>query len=42
MPDGREERFEREMRIEQEKQENLEDRIDLDVVDAWEPERLDS
>jgi hypothetical protein len=42
MPDGREERVEREMRIEQEKRENRDDRFDRDIVEEWEPERVDS
>jgi hypothetical protein len=42
MSDGREERKEREMRIEQEKREDGEDRIDRNKPDEWEPERVDS
>ncbi|MDQ1474039.1 MAG: hypothetical protein QOJ99_5519 [Bryobacterales bacterium] len=42
MSDGREERKEREMRIEQERQDNREDRIDCDYADDWEPERVES
>jgi hypothetical protein len=42
MSDGREERKEREMRIEQEKREDGEDRIDGNKPDEWEPERVDS
>ena len=42
MPDGREERIERETRIEQEKQENRDDRCDRDTIEQWEPERVDS
>ncbi len=42
MPDGREERIERETRIEQEKQENRDDRFDRDITEEWEPERVDS
>jgi hypothetical protein len=42
MPDGREERIERETRIEQEKQENRDDRFDRDTIQEWEPERVDS
>jgi hypothetical protein len=39
MSDGREERKERELRIEQQKQENCEDRIDCDDPDERGPER---
>jgi hypothetical protein len=42
IPDGREERIERETRIEQEKQENRDDRFDRDTIEEWEPERVDS
>lgn len=42
MPDGVEERKEREMRIEQEKREDREDRLDRDALDDWQPERVDS
>lgn len=42
MSDGREERKEREMRIEQEKREDREDGIHRDYADQWEPERVDS
>lgn len=42
MADGREERVEREMRIEQEKRENREDRFDSERIEEWEPERPDS
>ena len=42
MPDGREERVEREMRIEQQKQQDRDDRFDRDTVEEWEPERVDS
>ena len=42
MSDGREERKECELRIEQEKRENREDRIECGDVDEWEPERIDS
>jgi hypothetical protein len=42
MSDGREERVEREVRIEQEKQKDREDRLDRYVVDEREPERVDS
>jgi hypothetical protein len=42
MPDGREERIERETRLEQEKQENRDDRFDRDTIEEWEPERVDS
>ena len=42
MPDGREERIEREARIEQEKQKNRDDRFDHDTAEEWEPERVDS
>ena len=42
MSDGREEREECEMRIEQEKRENREDRINPRDADESEPERVDS
>ena len=42
MSDGREEREDRERRIEREKQEDREDRINREVPEEWEPERLDS
>ena len=42
MSDGREERKERELRIEQEKRENREDRVEPEDQDLWEPEREDS
>jgi hypothetical protein len=42
MSDGREEREETKIRIEQEKQQILEDRNDCDEPDEWEPERPDS
>jgi hypothetical protein len=42
MSDGREEREERERRLEQEARENREDRLDREAVDQWEPERDDS
>lgn len=42
MADGREERVEREMRIEQEKREKRNDRFDSDTMEEWEPERPDS
>lgn len=42
MPDGREERMERELRIAREKEENREDRFDGDTMEEWEPERVDS
>jgi hypothetical protein len=42
MSDGNEEREEGRIRIEQERRENLEDRIDADDVDEGEPERVDS
>jgi len=42
MSDGREEREEQRSRIDQERRENLEDRIHLDDVDEGEPERVDS
>ena len=42
MSDGHEERQERRLRIEQERCENLEDRIHIDDVDEGEPERVDS
>jgi len=42
MSDGCEEREEREKRREQEEREDREDRVDRDLVDQWEPERVDS
>jgi hypothetical protein len=42
MSDGREEREERRKRIEQEKRENTEDRIEPGRPDEWEPEWVDS
>lgn len=42
MSDGREQREEQEKLREQEKQKDLEDRIDHDRADEWEPERDDS
>ncbi len=42
MSDGREERQESRLRIEQERRENLEDRIHVDDVVEDEPERVDS
>ena len=42
MSDGNEERQESRIRIEQERRQNLEDRIDTDDVDEGEPERVDS
>ncbi len=42
MPDGREERVERETRIEWEKRENRDDRFDREPIEEWEPERVDS
>jgi hypothetical protein len=42
MPDGVEEREERRVRLEQEKPEDRDDRIDLADPDGWEPERDDS
>jgi hypothetical protein len=42
MSDGREEREEREIRIEEEKRKNREDRIDPYQEDESEPERVDS
>jgi hypothetical protein len=42
MSDGNEEREESRIRIEQERRENVGDRIDIDDVDEGEPERLDS
>jgi len=42
MSDGNEEREESRIRIEQERRENLADRIDGDDVDEGEPERADS
>ena len=42
MPDGREEREERRIRLEQEKQEERDDHAGLHDTDPWEPERVDS
>ena len=42
MSDGREEREEQQKRIEQEKLQNPDDRLEPDDVDDWEPERVDS
>jgi|HubBroStandDraft_6_1064221.scaffolds.fasta_scaffold18057_5 hypothetical protein len=42
MSDGREEREEREMRIEEEKRKNREDLVDRENLDEWGPERVDS
>lgn len=42
MSDGIEERKERELRIEREKQENRENWIDPEDVEEGEPERVDS
>lgn len=42
MSDGLEERKERELRIEQQRKENLADRIDPHDAEEWEPERVDS
>lgn len=42
MSDGREEREEIQMRIEQEKQESREERFDHEEPDESEPERVDS
>jgi hypothetical protein len=42
MPDGREERVERDFRIEQERKVDREDRIVRDEFDPWEPERQES
>jgi hypothetical protein len=42
MSDGREERWEREMRIEQERREDRQDRIDHGDADQWEHERRES
>lgn len=42
MSDGREERKEVEARIRQEKPADREDRIELEIPDGWEPERVDS
>ena len=42
MSDGLEEREETRKRTEQEKREDLEDRIDRGYPDEWEPERVDS
>ena len=39
MSDGRAEREESEIRKEQEKREDVEDRIDRGPADEWEPER---
>jgi len=42
MSDGNEEREESRIRVDQERSENLEDRIDADDVDEGAPERVDS
>jgi hypothetical protein len=42
MSDGREEKEEREKRIEQEKRENHQDLVEDEGFDEWEPERVDS
>jgi hypothetical protein len=42
MADGVEERAERELRIEQEKLKDREDRVDRDDLEEWAPERVDS
>jgi hypothetical protein len=42
MSDGREEREEQERRREQEKGKDLEDRVERDLTDPWEPEREES
>jgi hypothetical protein len=42
MSDGHEEREDSKSRIEQERRENLEDRIHTDDVDEGKPERVDS
>lgn len=42
MADGKEERAEREARIEQQKQENRDDRTQPEDPDYWEPERRES
>jgi hypothetical protein len=42
MSDGNEERHESRVRLEQERLENLEDRIQTDDADEGEPERADS
>jgi len=42
MSDGREEREENRIRLEQERLKNLEDRLDTDDLDEGEPERVDS
>ena len=42
MSDGREEREGQRTRIEEEKRETRDDRIDVDDIDAGEPERVDS
>jgi hypothetical protein len=39
MSDGREEREEREKRLEQELRESREDLLERDYADEWEPER---
>lgn len=42
MPDGKEEKTEREVRLVRERLENQEDRIDYGEPDPWEPERQES
>jgi hypothetical protein len=42
MSDGREEREEQEKRREQERCKDVEDRVDRDLTDPWEPERDES
>ena len=42
MSDGIEEREEGKARLEEEKRTNPENRVDDDVPDDWEPERVDS
>jgi len=42
MSDGREEREESKIRIEQEKQKDRGDRIEPDDAEEWQPERVDS
>ncbi len=42
MADGREEREEQEKRREEERRRDLEDRIDRNLPDPWEPERDES
>jgi hypothetical protein len=42
MADGREEREELDIRINQEKREDRSDRVNRDELDEWRPERVDS